>query len=207
MCIYYACAQAIFHAFQDILVTTDGLSISVWSLGSCSRLIHIHNHNGISYPSHHVPPLPSSSSLPHRSNSSSNVATATDSRYTGGGGIGGIHSNSMLRLDLKTPPLPVSVTGRTTPGLNGLSAASVAAAYARTESQRSSSASPALLDPAGVLKPAAVEDARITSLSWINEAYDSLLLVYPTNNNMLYCTTLFSIVTKNRHLLPWLIFF
>lgn len=111
----------------------------------------------------------SSSSL----NSANGTATSVGGQYinnTSSSGSGGTHNP-------RTPPLPVTLNGSTTPGLSGLSAASVAAALARTDSLRSQSVSPALIDPAGVMKQPAVDDARITTISWINEAYDSLLLV------------------------------
>ena len=189
-------------------MTTYGLSISVWNLNTCSRIIHIHNHNNFSYPSYlntntapsAVTNLTQQQQTGYKKGFTPSPSSATLPAVLGGSAAGGMMSgingntssasgstaHTLLRQqDMRTPPLPVMTLGSssattTPPGLSGLNAASVAAALAaRTESLRSGSVSPSpsLMDPAGVMKPPALEDARITTLTWINEAYDSLLLV------------------------------
>ena len=179
-----------FHAFQEILTTTDGYNISIWSLHNSNRILHWNNQNynqqkGSNMYSIYTTPLVAPTPIPvpgsvlhtHSNSSLVNNSGLTSSslprslsllsltRASSGGNINTTTSTSLNN----------STTGQIGGG-NSHSNNSTTVYNSNTMQYTSRSNTPVESATSAVV-PVAMTEARITTMSWINESYDALLLV------------------------------
>ena len=151
--------KVMFHSFHDILASTDGDSISVWSLANSSRILHIPNKTNLN-------------------RASGGRAVGTSSRP---------QSGSSAPINQSTTNLPGIhgvnniAPGASTPTAGSASTSVVAGSFSQQNLSypvavtggRGDRFSPEIVPVA----PSTAPGAMITSMSWINESYDALLLV------------------------------
>lgn len=138
-----------FHSFQDILATSDGESISVWSLTNSTRILHIANKVGLSRGAGRG----SSISRPTSGNGAAVVMNGSSGAVNAAGVSTASASSTVVGSFSQqnlTYPLPAvgSRVGRVSPDI-----------------------------AASMSSSAHIPGATITSMTWINESYDALLLV------------------------------
>ena len=179
-----------FHAFQEILTTTDGYNISMWSLHNSNRILHWNNQNyrqqrGNSMYSIYTTPLVAPTPVPvpgpvvhtHSNSSLVNNSGLTSSSLP--------RSLSLLSLTRASSGGNINTTASallnnsTTGQIGGGSSHTTnsTTAYNSNTMQYTSRSNTPVESVTSAVVPVAMSEARITTMSWINESYDALLLV------------------------------
>jgi len=156
--------QVMFHSFHDILASSDGDSVSVWSLANSSRILHIPNKTNINRVSGSR--AIGSTSRP-QSGSSGPINQSNTSLH-------GLHSGNNTAPGISSTPTAGSMSTVVPPASHSYSQQNLGypAAVARGRASQDR-VSPEI----ALMAPATAPGAVITSMSWINESYDALLLV------------------------------
>ena len=168
-----------FHSFHDILAVSDGYGVGIWSLSDGTRIMQIQNSSGPRHNSNF------SSSSAYRDNYRRHLSSVNErerganiggDRIGGDGpsgrvvqGLGGVQSGLGAGLGTTTGPLADGAAGQ------ALGTAGIAAAVAGRTRTGSFSLLPSQV--AGTVATQMEGVARVTAMLWINESYESLLLV------------------------------
>ena len=167
-----------FHSFHDILAVSDGYGVGIWSLTDGTRIMQIPNTGGAKQNNSQGPSSAYRenyrrhlSSLGERERGSSNAGDRVGPDVVSGGrlpqGLGGVSPGLGSGLNVTTGPLIDGSAGQ------ALGTAGIAAAVAGRTRTGSFSLIPAVIAPVSSLEGI----ARVTAMLWINESYESLLLM------------------------------
>lgn len=148
-----------FHSFHDILATSDGDSISVWSLANSSRILHIANKASVSRGSGRL-----SSGIITRPQSGTAVPINLSNSSLAGINTGAVSSSALVAVN-GLPPGSISQQNLNFPP--------------SATGGRAGRSSPDISPTAAAAAASSAPGAVITTMSWINESYDALLLVSP----------------------------
>lgn len=167
-----------FHSFHDILAVSDGYGVGIWSLACGSRIMQIPNLSGYRNQSS------SSNTASYRDNHRKYSLSLNEKDKGGntdraaGSGEGSLSGRIPQGLGGISPGLGASLiisTGTLAEGSAGQAqgTAGIAAAVAGRTRTGSFSLLPSHVTPSAPLEGV----ARVTAMLWINETYESLLLM------------------------------